>query len=117
MSRSMDMGVVNSGWARFSRHVTIDVDYVVLGTGLVDTITREFPRERQGKEKARLGVSLESTTPPGVVGVFKDFSEPHKLWSLGAHLLVPKCCKNYILFSPNVLLGSCLCLPPSAAAW
>lgn len=32
-------------------------------------------------------------------------------------MLFPELCKKYSFPSPDVLLGACLCLPPSAASW
>ena len=115
---SVGMGMVISGWARISGHVTIEVRAVLfLGRATWTLSQGSSQEEGKARKKAGQGVSLESTTPPQVVDIFADSSEPQELWSLGADLVVPECCKNYSFPSPDVLLGACLCLPPSAAAW
>lgn len=83
----------------------------------MDTLTRKFLRKRQGKEKGRSGSFFgKYHTPPLVADIYADSSEPQELWSLGTNLLVTSCCQKYSFLS-DVLLETCLCFLPSAAAW
>lgn len=88
---SVGMGMVSSDWARFSRHMTVEVR-AVLSLGPATWTSSQGSSQEKGKarKKAGQGVSLESTVPPQVVDIFADSSEPQELWSLGAKLLVPE---------------------------
>lgn len=83
----------------------------------MDTVTREFPRQRWGQEKGGSGIfcGQYSTTPSG--RYLQTLMSPWtpEAMEFGAILLVPKCWKNYS-FPSGVLLGACVC-PSAAAAW
>lgn len=117
MSMGMGLGKVISGWAGFSKHLATAVRADPSLGPATWTPSRGSSWEKdKARKKAGQGVFLESTTPPLVADIYADSSEPQELWSLGTDLLVTSCCQKYS-FPSDVLLETCLCFLPSAAAW